>query len=167
MKIVWKKFLEQIEEMEEDEEEPLLFERKYLTPMGYIPEDFNFWLGHADFHITREMLPLIKAVPGVEIIDVFSPYRFKVGVGLAFDDREVKRDIQKALGVYKRPEDIQTQIDTAKKSIVKPYWALYVAPNGQSQLTQSENMEEVYKELETYEATQKMVGGHVEYWRTQ
>lgn len=73
------------------------------TPMGLIPIDdhtsaskiFNFWLGHTNFDITPYIAAIIEQTDGVETLDVFTRYRFRIGVGKAFDDSVVMRDINK------------------------------------------------------------------------
>lgn len=71
------------------------------TPMGIIALDgnmnsskiFNFWTGHANFDITKDIRDVIKGTDGVETLDVYTRYRFRVGVGKAFSDSEVMRKI--------------------------------------------------------------------------
>ena len=77
------------------------------TPMGIIALDgnmnsskiFNFWTGHANFDITKDIRDVIKSTDGVETLDVYTRYRFRVGVGKAFSDSEVMRKINQ--NVYK------------------------------------------------------------------
>lgn len=164
--------IEEIEAFDEEiEDEDLMLPmlpNRVLTPMGYIPDDFNFWLGHTDFRLTTQMRNQIEEVDGVETIEIYTPYRFRLGIGMMFDEDEVKRNIQRAIGVKKQPlsNDIQEEIVKLKNNINKSYWAFYIAPNGESEMFQSDNMEEVYKKLEIYEKSQKLVGGHVEYYKT-
>jgi hypothetical protein len=71
------------------------------TPMGVIPvtentasgKIFNFWIGHTNFDITKSIALLIEQIPGVETLDIFTRYRFRIAVGKAFDDSSVMRDI--------------------------------------------------------------------------
>jgi hypothetical protein len=79
--------------------------RVMATPMGIIPitentassKIFNFWLGHTNFSITKKIAHTIEDIDGVETLDVFTRYRFRIGVGKAFSDSEVMRDINKQL----------------------------------------------------------------------
>jgi hypothetical protein len=74
-----------------------------MTPMGVIPmteystpgKIFNFWTCHTNFSITPEIYKTIEETDGVETLDVFTRYRVKVGVGKAFHDGSVLRDINK------------------------------------------------------------------------
>jgi hypothetical protein len=73
------------------------------TPMGIIPitentasnKIFNFWLGHTNFDITKDIALLIEETTGVETLDIFTRYRFRISVGKAFDDSSVMRNINK------------------------------------------------------------------------
>jgi hypothetical protein len=72
-----------------------------LTPMGAIPYNeftasskiFNFWTGHSNFTITDNVVNIIEETDGVETLDVFTRYRFRIGIGKAFSDSEVMRRI--------------------------------------------------------------------------
>lgn len=71
------------------------------TPMGIIPLNdntasnkiFNFWLGHTNFDITHNIGRVIEQTNGVETLDIFTRYRFRVAIGKAFDDSIVMRQI--------------------------------------------------------------------------
>jgi hypothetical protein len=73
------------------------------TPMGIIPvtdntmsgKIFNFWIGHTNFDITHKVADVIEKTDGVETLDIFTRYRFRIAVGKAFDDSSVMRDINK------------------------------------------------------------------------
>lgn len=75
--------------------------RVIATPMGIIPMNdntvsgkiFNFWVGHTNFDITKRVGDLIEQTEGVETLDIFTRYRFRIAVGKIFDDSEVMRDI--------------------------------------------------------------------------
>lgn len=71
------------------------------TPMGIIPLNdntainkiFNFWVGHTNFDITHHIGRIIELTEGVETLDIFTRYRFRVAIGKAFDDSLVMRSI--------------------------------------------------------------------------
>lgn len=71
------------------------------TPMGIIPvtentasgKIFNFWVGHSNFNITKKIVSIIEETDGVESLDIFTRYRFRISVGKAFNDSDVMRDI--------------------------------------------------------------------------
>lgn len=77
------------------------------TPMGVIPVNdntssgklFNFWMGHTNFDITKKVAETIEKTEGVESLDIYTRYRFRISVGKAFEDSIVMREINKS--VYK------------------------------------------------------------------
>lgn len=72
-----------------------------ITPFGAIPytentassKIFNFWTGHANFSITKNIAEIIEDTDGVETLDIFTRYRFRISVGKAFQDSTVMRSI--------------------------------------------------------------------------
>ena len=79
--------------------------RVISTPMGIIPYNeytasskiFNFWTGHTNFNIVDSVAFLIETTDGVETLDIFTRYRFRIGIGKAFQDRQVMQSIEKKL----------------------------------------------------------------------
>jgi hypothetical protein len=75
------------------------------SPMGLIPYNehtasgkiFNFWVGHTNFDLTETIIDVIEDHDGVETLDVFTRYRFRVGIGKCFDDAEVMSSINNTL----------------------------------------------------------------------
>lgn len=71
------------------------------TPFGIIPINentasgsiFNFWNGHANFPITKGVATTIENTNGVETMNVFTKYRFRIAIGKAFNDSSVMRQI--------------------------------------------------------------------------
>lgn len=76
-----------------------------MTPMGIIPlhektactKIFKFWIGHTNFNITNPIASTIEKIDGVEILDIFTRYRFRIAIGKAFKDRDVMQKIQEML----------------------------------------------------------------------
>lgn len=172
MKIKWQKYLDTLEEeildeIEDDKEEPEFYpvqmKPQAFTHGGIVPDDYNLWIAHTDFRILPSHVDQIQSVDGVEIVKVATPYRFMLGVGMCFDEHTVKLGVQKILGVG-RMKDIN--IETIKSNFTKPYWAIYRFPNGKTEKFESDDEEEVYAKLETYDALQKETGGEVLYWIT-
>lgn len=66
------------------------------SPLGLIPYNehtasgkiFNFWLGHTNFNISGSVKDLIEKCDGVEILDIFTRYRFRIAIGKCFNDSE-------------------------------------------------------------------------------
>lgn len=86
---------------EEEEDEAIKPIRAIATPMGIIPYNevtapshlFNFWVGHTNFNLSKNIVSVIERSDGVEILDIFSRYRFRIGVGKCFSDSETMKTI--------------------------------------------------------------------------
>jgi len=82
--------------------------RVMATPMGIIPvteytasgKIFNFWTGHTNFDITIRIASIIEKIDGVESLDIFTRYRFRISVGKAFNDSTVMRSITNKVYKY-------------------------------------------------------------------
>lgn len=75
------------------------------TPMGIIPMTehttagniFNFWTAHTNFRITTDIIETIDNTEGVESFDLFTPYRWRIAIGKAFNSCRVKDRLMKNL----------------------------------------------------------------------
>jgi hypothetical protein len=75
------------------------------TPMGLIPYNeytasskiFNFWIGHTNFTISKSVADKIENTDGVETLDIFTRYRFRIAIGKVFEDREIMRSIEERI----------------------------------------------------------------------
>lgn len=111
--IIWEKWSNPLIHTEEDVEDEsysdFLDEEEHnqkttsvmITPLGIIPFEeikdcdkiFNFWTGHTNFNISNNIANIIEGVDGVETFNIFTRYRFRIGVGKAFQDRDVMANI--------------------------------------------------------------------------
>ena len=64
------------------------------NPMESINKMFNFWTGHTNFSITAEMAHRMEKIEGVEVLDILTRYRFRIGVGKLFKDGNVMNQVQ-------------------------------------------------------------------------
>jgi len=72
------------------------------SPMGLIPYNehtasskiFNFWIGHTNFDITVNITKIIEDTDGVEALDIFTRYRFRIAIGKCFGASETMVRIQ-------------------------------------------------------------------------
>jgi len=101
-----------LEEGEEEEEENLEIqdlvdsEDKDLLVVP-VPSDFysqinlvtNYecWIGHTNFDITESVKDQINDTFGVEILKIYSRYRFFIGIGRMFDFKDVRKIIEETL----------------------------------------------------------------------
>jgi len=94
-------------EQEQAAQAPIQSIRVMTTPMGIIPltehtdagKIFNFWVGHTNFNISSKIVNTIKRIPGVETLDIFTRYRFRVGIAKHpdFEPGKVLSGITKAV----------------------------------------------------------------------
>ena len=104
----WSNYQEPEDDEESEEIQPT--EKMFVisSPMGIIPYNeysapskiFNFWVGHANFDITEKIAKIIEQSRGVEILDVFTRYRFRIAIGKGFQDRDVMNVINNSIGLY-------------------------------------------------------------------
>ena len=95
-------------EEEDAIELPMKTIQTIFTPFGVLPlteqslasSYFKFWVGHTNFKITYSFYKIISNIEGVETLDVFSPYRFRISVGKLFRDRDVMNHIRKSMISY-------------------------------------------------------------------
>lgn len=120
-----------------------------LGPHGIIPLResnlpstlFNFWMGDTNFDVTHHVKNDIASVPGVETIDVFTRYRFRIGVGRAFRSDEVLREIERTLiPPPSRPQPSILEHALAKKF---PHWAILFVEDGKVEVFGGNTPEEV------------------------
>lgn len=94
--------------MKEFHRQGIAGEKRYnimVTPMGLIPLTehsrasnlFDFWIGHTNFPITKSTIKELDKIPGIESLDVFTTYRFRISIGRAFQSAQVKDRITKTL----------------------------------------------------------------------
>jgi len=89
---------------------------------------YNFWMGHTNFHITRYVVNCVKRVPGVESIDVFSPYRFRIAVGRHFQHAAVMANISAAVCPNPKATNPVPVSDRLNKTF--PFWAICTFTGG-------------------------------------
>lgn len=78
------------------------------SPLGIIPYNentasskiFNFWVGHTNFSITDDIVKILENANGVETLDVFTRYRFRIAVGKCFKDSDVMQEIDMSIKKY-------------------------------------------------------------------
>lgn len=79
-----------------------------ITPLGIIPYDetssigyaFNFWIGHTNFDLSSKVATIIEKTNGVETLDIFTRYRFRIGIGQLFNSSDVMSNITNDIYKY-------------------------------------------------------------------
>ena len=115
--IIWEKWrdpfggdedIDTLLDEEENEDITVVQSKVIVTPMGIIPlsentiasKIFKFWSAHTNFTVSKNVAILIEQIEGVETLDIYTRYRFRISVGKAFNDREVMSDINTRLYSY-------------------------------------------------------------------
>lgn len=93
-----------------DEDQPIKKQaiKVIASPMGLIPYNehtasgkiFNFWIGHTNFDITTNVSRIIENTDGVEALDIFTRYRFRIAIGKCFGPSETMVRIQDNISRY-------------------------------------------------------------------
>lgn len=89
--------------------------RAIATPMGLIPytentassKIFNFWVGHTNFTVHQEIKDIIENIDGVETLDVFTRYRFRIAIGKSFDAAKVMKELNDQVYEYLNGNKLQ------------------------------------------------------------
>ena len=82
--------------------------RSIVTPFGILPlteqtmasKHFKFWVGHSNFKLTKDFYTVIGQHPGIETLDILTPYRFRIAVGKMFTDRDVMSGVRNDMVQY-------------------------------------------------------------------
>ena len=82
--------------------------RSIMTPFGVLPlteqtmssKSFKFWVGDSNFKLTETFYKIIGEHPGIETLDILTPYRFRIAVGKMFIDRDVMASVRDKMVRY-------------------------------------------------------------------
>lgn len=74
----------------------LMLDKDFSTEI-MLATNYDCWLGHANFNITRGVKKQLNEVEGVEVLRICSRYRFFIGIGRMFEFADVRNNIEKAL----------------------------------------------------------------------
>lgn len=96
--------------------------------------EWNFFLCTTNFNITNGVVELINGIPGVEVLNIVSRYKMKIGIGSLFNEDDVKDNI----------------IDSVYASFEKPIVTIpQVVKKTQNEIY-FENLKRMYKEYKFF-----------------
>lgn len=176
-KIIWEKFKDPLasfaKKNEEDDEDT---GRAIVTKNGIMPvihenmvsTNYNLWIGYTNFVITTDMVDTLEHLIGVESLDVFSPYRFRLGIAKKFfKEEEIKVNVEYTLNCQTNSleileEDKKNEIlelETRLKEDGRPY-VIYTLPNAEVSSFVGDT-EQVNEKMKFFEEVQNIVGGYI------
>ena len=77
-----------------------VFINRMMVPAINIGDYYNLWLLHTGFLATEGVVKIIDGTPGVECLNIISPYRVRIGIGECFDEDSVRTEITDKLKDY-------------------------------------------------------------------
>ena len=87
-----------IEEQLGDESPVLLNITDEMSTQINLANNFDCWIAHTNFNLTESIKNELDRVEGIELLRVFSRYRFLIGVGKMFEFTDVRKTIEETLG---------------------------------------------------------------------
>lgn len=69
-----------------------------------LANNFDCWMGHTNFNITKKIRDTLQKTEGVEVLKICSRYRFFIGVGRMFDFKDVRKTIEDSFLEGEKPE---------------------------------------------------------------
>jgi hypothetical protein len=128
-----------------------------VGPMGVVPlhehalpgRTWNFWMAHTNFDVDGPAVDVVKRVAGVEVLDVYTRYRFRVGVGKVFAEEVVKERIERALNVGPRPGAVG-RVALMKTLLEKKggHWAILQMKDGRVEVLRDNDLRAVRREAD-------------------
>lgn len=172
-KILWKKYKNPLisvnQDGEEDEKGKIILKE---TPFGIQalkinPEaldELQWWVGHTNFDIDEQIKDIIDDTDGVEVLNVFSAYRFRVAIGKNFNVKKVLRNITTVLcrenflinpDIYNRISQDISKIDPSKE------WLVYILPNDTYEIETASSADEIIDKAKLYDGIKNILGGTI------
>lgn len=115
-------------------------------------DSLNLWIGHTNFKLTKCDVDTIRKVDGVEILEILTRYRVRVGVAKLFDAATTLSKIGKALNIESlSPTTNVVELDAKIKHVATKvsskytFWFVY-SNNGKNKAIGCDTLLE-YKEL--------------------
>lgn len=92
----------------------------YFNPM----KQYNWHMAHVNFNLTKGIIELVSRANGVEKILPVSRYRFLIAIGIVFQTKKVKEDIEKLLNCTPM---LSQEVTDKQKDLQQIYdkWAIY------------------------------------------
>lgn len=169
-KILWEKWVTPLKPEDSDAEKEFII----FTPIDTLLQKFltnnknnmRFWGGNTNFNISPMVSNIIEKTEGVEILSIYARYRFRIGIGRLFDSKQVRENIELALGCTNKYDldndvvlSVRTLIGKLKKDKIP--WLVYVLPNGKYDYIQEVDQEKFQQQLANFTMLKNSIGGYL------
>ena len=108
---------------------------------------YNFWMGYTNFELQEGHCKDIMAVVGVEAFNVFTPLRFRIAVGRAFQEHEVLENINKLTKCKRTTKRSNLEMVQHVLSKSKTHWAIQFDDKGKLNFTFGKTPDAVNKQI--------------------
>lgn len=135
-----------------------------VGPMGIVPlteenissDNFDLWVGHTNFDLGRSECIAIEKTEGVELLKIYSRYRFLIGVGKTFEAGRVFNEIKSKLCYVplSLPEEyLPTGVELVHDVLntAFSFWAVALLKDERIDIAGGENKEELKDKLIEWE----------------
>ena len=175
-KIVWEKFKDPLKDVIEEEDGDLkeLPGKALITPQGILPlseetllsNKYNLWIAHVNFDITQALAESLEEIPGVEALDIFSRYRFRIAIGKLFEENETKILVEGLMGCLSNNVEVldketKKNVKNLIETLIDKNYVIYVLPNGKIISYVNDKIENLMEKIEFFESVQEKVGGQL------
>ncbi len=138
-----------------------------VNPQGILPFQertclsryYNFWVGHTNFKLRIADVKRIKDVNGVEALNIPSPHRFRIAVGKAFNEDDVKHSVSELF--YEPEPDLSPRsiAGILADSLAKKwkFWAVVRNVNGHLSSICTNRQDEMNQKLVQLEGTSEVI----------
>lgn len=169
-KIRWEKFRNPLLPVGETEENGRVALR--ATPFGVEGLQFNqefrpehTYILHTNFDIDESVKITIENIEGVEILEIYSPYRARITIGKAFSAKSIRRLINDRLcseaKKYNFDDDTNMKIYTERikmKNQEHP-WSMFILPNGNFESRIFVDQYQMEDTITKWEDIRQIIGG--------
>lgn len=172
---------------EDDETQPIYAAKMTQvihTPFGALSmlsntvasNQFDFWWMYTNFDITNDIRDIIKKVPGIETLEIYTRYRARVGFPKSgfFEGSQTMRNIQAAITELEHdrqntllnglPSSVAYKVIEVRDKIDAKHenWALLVLPNGHIEVLAADKVDAVYQQkLQLFTTAKELAGGRL------
>ena len=102
MKLMSNRFIdEEVEDEDLESEELNEANQNIMMPISpqlindiQVISTFDCWIGHTNFDITNSIRDKLNKIDGIELLKIYSRYRFLIGIGHMFNFKEVRKNIE-------------------------------------------------------------------------